>query len=361
MRPLQRYVSVRVLTSFSSAGKHLMSSSARVDVFSSKPFDEQFLPQAVAGKGADLELVFHGVHLSERTAALANGAQVVCPFVNDDVSAGVINALAEGGTRLIALRSAGFNHVDLDAAEKAGLSVCRVPAYSPPAVAEHTLALMMTLNRKTHRAYNRVREGNFALDGLMGFDFFGKTAGIVGTGLIGEVLARILTGLGCRVIASDPQVNPNCEAMGVTYVPFEELIAAADIISLQCPLTPQTHHLINARSISRMKPGVMLVNTSRGAVVDTHAVIAGLKSGQIGALGLDVYEEESELFFEDLSNAIIPDDVFARLLTFPNVIVTGHQGFFTKEALEAIAETTVANIVAFLETGAPDHPVFPVK
>ena len=329
----------------------------RVDVFSAKPHDLDFLREAA--KDTALKLQFHEARLNADTARLAEGAQVVSAFVNDDLAGETIAKLQEFGVTLIALRSAGFNHVDLRAAHTAGIAVARVPAYSPHAVAEHTLALILTLNRKTHRAFNRVREGNFALDGLMGFDMHGKVAGIVGTGLIGTVLARILTGFGCEVLASDPYPSAECEALGVRYVEMDELLGRADIITLQCPLTPETHHLIDDAAIARMKPGVMLVNTSRGAVVDTRAVIRGLKSGQIGALGLDVYEEEGDLFFEDLSQSYIPDDVFARLLTFPNVLITGHQGFFTREALRAIAETTIANITQFQRAGAPLHPVNP--
>lgn len=327
----------------------------RIDVFSAKPHDLVFMREAA--KGTMLELQFHEARLNPDTARLAQGAQVVCAFVNDDLGRDTIAMLAELGVKLIALRSAGFNHVDLRAAQEAGIAVARVPAYSPHAVAEHTVALILTLNRKTHRAFNRVREGNFALDGLMGFDLHGKVAGIVGTGLIGTVLARILTGFGCEVLASDPSPSAECETLGVRYVEMDELLGRADIITLQCPLTPDTHHLIDDVAIARMKPGAMLVNTSRGAVVDTKAVIRGLKSGQIGALGLDVYEEEGDLFFEDLSQSYIPDDVFARLLTFPNVLITGHQGFFTREALRAIADTTIANITQFKQTGAALHPV----
>ena len=327
----------------------------RVGVFSAKPHDLAFMQQAAAGTGLDLQ--FHEARLNADTARLAEGAAAISAFVNDDLGRDTISVLADLGVRLIALHSAGFNHVDLHAAREAGIAVARVPAYSPHSVAEHTVALILTLNRKTHRAYNRVREGNFALDGLMGFDMHGKVAGVVGTGLIGTVLARILMGFGCEVLASDPNPSAECEALGVQYVEMDALFGRADIITLQCPLTSATHHLIDDAAIARMKPGVMLVNTSRGAVVDTKAVIRGLKSGQIGALGLDVYEEEGDLFFEDLSQSIIPDDVFARLLTFPNVLVTGHQGFFTREALSAIAETTIANITQFQHTGAALHPV----
>ncbi len=327
----------------------------RVTVFSSKPHDRQFLDMANAeGRHS---LTYLEPRLSLETASLAAGAEVVCVFVNDNVDAAVIGKLGELGVRLLALRSAGYNHVDLAAAAAANIAIGRVPAYSPQAVAEHTVALMLTLNRKTHRAYNRVREGNFALEGLLGFDFNGKTVGIVGTGLIGESVARIMTGFGCRVIAFDPYPNPRCEALGVRYVDIGTLLAQSDIISLHCPLTPDTYHLIDDRALNGMKRGAMLINTSRGAVIDTRAAIRGLKDGRIGSLGIDVYEEEADLFFEDLSNRIIPDDVFARLLTFPNVLVTGHQAFFTEEALGEIARTTIANITAFAEDGLPLHPV----
>lgn len=326
-----------------------------VAVFSTKRFDRQFLTDA--NRSIAHSLAFLEPRLSEQTAKLAAGSKAVCAFVNDVLDAPVLEALSTLGVRLIALRCAGFNNVDLEAAHRLGLVVARVPAYSPNAVPEHALALMLTLNRKTHRAYNRVREGNFSLDGLLGFDMAGKTVGIIGTGRIGSVAARILVGLGCRVIASDPAPNADCVALGVHYLPLAELIAEAHIITLHCPLTPETRHLIDAAAIARMQPGVMLINTSRGAVIDTRAIIDGLKSGRIGHLGLDVYEEEADLFFEDLSEKAIRDDLFARLLTFPNALITGHQGFFTTEALTAIAETTIGNITAFEAQGKALHPV----
>lgn len=327
----------------------------KVAVFSTKPHDKAFLNAAHDGSRHSLD--FFEAHLASDTAPLAQGADAVCVFVNDTVDADVVGKLSAMGVRLIALRSAGFNHVDLKAAEAAGIAIARVPAYSPHAVAEHAAALIMTLNRNTHRAFNRVREGNFALEGLMGMDLHGKTVGVVGTGQIGTVMARIMTGFGCTILAFDPFPNDACLRMGVSYVDMPSLLGASDIVSLQCPLTPETHHLIDDDAIAAMKTGAMLINTSRGAVVDTRALIRGLKSGQIGSVGLDVYEEEAGLFFEDLSNRIIPDDVFARLLTFPNVLITGHQGFFTREALTAIADTTIANITDFEATGAPLHPV----
>jgi D-lactate dehydrogenase len=314
-------------------------------VFSTRPFDREFLDAANHARAHDLH--FLEPRLTSATAALARGFPAVCIFVNDQADAAALEALAAGGTKMLALRSAGFNHVDVGKARELGLTVSRVPAYSPHAVAEHTVALMLTLNRRIHRAHARVREGNFALDGLLGFDLHGRTAGIVGTGKIGALVAKILAGFGCRVIAYDIAPNPECVASGVEYVPLDALWAGADIISLHAPLTPATRHMLDAAAIARMKPGVMIVNTSRGALVDTPALIAGLKEGRIGYLGLDVYEEEEQLFFEDHSSHVIQDDVFARLLTFPNVLVTAHQAFFTREALAAIAATTIGNLTAF--------------
>ncbi|TVQ82355.1 MAG: 2-hydroxyacid dehydrogenase [Phycisphaeraceae bacterium] len=317
----------------------------RVAIFSIHPYEVPFLDRANEGAGHDL--VYLQTSLSESTASLADGFEGVSLFVGDDASAGVLQALHAGGTRVIALRSAGFNHVDIEEADRLGITVLRVPAYSPNAVAEHAVALMMVLNRKLHRAFNRTREQNFELTGLMGFDMFEKTAGIIGTGKIGEVLCRILLGFGCRVLASDPERNPACEAMGVEYVDLDDLYARSDIISLNCPLTPATKHLINAKALEMMKPGVMLINTSRGGVIDTRALIEALKKGNIGSVGLDVYEEEGDLFFHDLSDRVIQDDVFVRLITFPNVLITAHQGFLTREACTAIAETTIANLSDF--------------
>ena len=321
----------------------------RTAVFSTKPYDRHFFESTNERFGH--QLVFFEPRLTLETAALAAGHEAVCAFVNDRLDRPVLQRLAEGSTRLIALRSAGFNHVDLTAARDLDLTIVRVPAYSPYAVAEHAAGLVLALNRKLHRAYNRVREGNFALDGLVGFDLHGRTVGVVGTGKIGAVFARIMAGFGCRLLAFDPEPNPECQAFGVEYVGLMDLFAGSDIIALHCPLTPHTYHLINDEALARMRRGVMLINTSRGGLIDTQAVIEGLKSGKIGYLGLDVYEEEADLFFEDLSGKVIRDDIFARLLTFPNVLITGHQGFFTAEALERIAATTLANITAF-EMGA---------
>lgn len=326
----------------------------RIAVYSSKPYEKPFLDAANAH--AAHELVYLDAKLSAAAADLARGMPAVSLFVGDDASAPVLRALHAGGTRLLALRSAGFNHVDLAEAERLGLTVARVPAYSPYAVAEHAVGLMLTLNRKFHRAYARVREQNFALDGLMGFDMHGKTAGVIGTGKIGEAVCAILRGFGCRVLAFDPLKNPACEAMGVRYAPLADLYAASDMVTLHCPLTPATKHLINTAALAAMKPGVMLINTSRGAVVDTRALIAALKRGHVGSVGLDVYEEEGDLFFKDLSTEVIQDDVFVRLLTFPNVLITAHQGFFTREACEAIARTTIDNATGFERGGAAGVP-----
>lgn len=326
-----------------------------VAVFSTKPYDRRFLDAANEEHGHRLS--YFEAKLTAQTAPLAGGADAVCVFVNDAVDAEALALLARGGVRLAALRCAGFNNVDLAAARALGIAVARVPAYSPHAVAEHTVALILALDRKIHRAYNRVREGNFALDGLLGFDLRGKTVGIVGTGRIGETVARILNGFGCRLLASDPRRNPACEELGVEYVGRDDLLPASDIVTLHCPLTPDTRHLIGAGALALAKPGFMLINTSRGAIIDTRAVIEGLKAGVVGSLGLDVYEEEEDLFFQDLSGAVLRDDVFARLLTFPNVLITGHQGFFTQEAMRNIAETTLANATAFERDGRPLHEV----
>lgn len=317
----------------------------RIAVFSTKSYDRTFLE--AASESAGFHLTFMEPRLTAQTASLAHHCEVVCAFVNDVLDQETLEILHAGGTRLVAMRCAGYNNVDLPTAKRLGIPVVRVPAYSPHAVAEHTVGLMLCLNRKLHRAYNRVREGNFALEGLLGFDMVGRTAGVIGTGKIGEVVAKILTGFGCEVLGYDPKPNPVCQAMGARYVSIDELYAKSDIISLHLPLTPQTYHLINAGSVAKMKRGAMLVNTSRGGLLDTLAVIDGLKDGQIGCLALDVYEEEADLFFENLSEQVIQDDVFARLLTFPNVLITGHQAFFTSDALCEIAETTVESIDAF--------------
>ncbi len=316
----------------------------KVAVFSAKNYDQAFL---CAANDSRHELRFFEPHLNEQTAGLAAGFDGVCIFVNDQIGPATVAELSSLGVRLIALRCAGYNNVDLTAAKKHGITIVRVPGYSPYAVAEHAIGLVLALNRKLHRAYNRVREGTLSLDGLLGFDLHGKTVGIIGTGKIGTVMAQILTGFGCPTLAFDPIPNDKCRSLGARYVELDELLAQSHIITLHCPLTPENKHMIDARAIEKMKVGVMLINTSRGALLDTVAVIGALKSGKIGYLGLDVYKEEEEIFFEDRSGLIIPDDVFARLLTFPNVIITGHQAFFTREALENIATTTIKNITDF--------------
>lgn len=330
----------------------------RVAVFSAKNYDRQFLAPAAAV--ASHELTFLDTRLTPETVSLAVGFPAICSFVNDYLTAELLEQLARGGTKHIALRCAGFNQVDLEASHRLGFRIARVPAYSPYAVAEHAVGLMLALNRKFHKAFNRVREGNFAIDGLLGFDMHGRTVGVVGTGKIGACAARIVAGFGCNLLFYDVMQNPECLPLG-RYVSLDQLMAESDIITLHCPLTPQTNHLIGAAAIERMKPGVMLINTSRGALVDTPAVIEGLKSGHIGYLGLDVYEEEAELFFEDRSGDVIQDDVFMRLATFPNVLVTAHQAFFTANALEKIASVTMTNLSAFARGEPTPNELLPPK
>ncbi|WP_404787010.1 2-hydroxyacid dehydrogenase [Altericista sp. CCNU0014] len=317
----------------------------KVAVFSTKPYDRQFLEAENLAHGH--ELLFLEPRLTRETASLAEGCAAACVFINDTLNGETLRAIAARGVQLIALRSAGFNHVDLHVAAELELTVVRVPAYSPYAVAEHAAALILALNRKIYRAYNRVRDDNFALEGLLGFDLHGSTVGVVGTGRIGQCFAQIMHGFGCRLLAYDPYPNAACQSLGVAYVELPKLLAASDIVSLHCPLTPASHHLLNAESLQHLKPGAMLINTSRGGLLDTSAAIAGLKSGQIGYLGIDVYEQEESLFFEDLSDTVIQDDTFQLLQSFPNVLITAHQGFFTRNALKNIAETTLANITDF--------------
>ncbi|MEM0950733.1 MAG: 2-hydroxyacid dehydrogenase [Cyanobacteria bacterium P01_H01_bin.74] len=322
----------------------------KIAFFNSKPYDEKFFN--AVNETYNHHIHYFEVHLNEKTAKLAAGFDAVCAFVNDTVDKAVLEQLKAVGISFLALRCAGFNNVDLDAAGQLGITVVRVPAYSPAAVAEHAIGLMMSLNRKFHRSYNRVREGNFSLSGLVGFDMKGKTVGIVGTGKIGVSLAPILNGFGCKVLAYDVKENPEILAMDIPYVSLEDLFAQSDIISLHCPLFKETYHMINADSLCLMKPGVMIINTSRGGLIDTAALIQGLKNKTIGSVGLDVYEEEDSLFFEDLSGTIIDDDIFTRLVTFPNVLITGHQAFLTENALKNIADTTLSNLTT-LEQGNP--------
>ncbi|VXD25385.1 fermentative D-lactate dehydrogenase, NAD-dependent [Planktothrix serta PCC 8927] len=325
----------------------------KVAVFSTKSYDRRFLELENTISKANHELVFFDARLELQTASLANGFSAVCVFVNDDLGTEVLEILAAQGTKLIALRCTGFNNVNLKTAAKLGIQVVRVTDYSPYSVAEHAVGLILMLNRKLYRAYNRVREDNFALDGLLGFDLHNRTVGVVGTGKIGLIFAQIMQGFGCHLLGYDVYPNPNFEKLGnAQYVSLEELWQRSDIISLHCPLFPETHHLINQETIAQMKSGVMLINTSRGKLVDTKAVIDGIKSEKIGYVGIDVYEEEDKLFFEDLSDTIIQDDTFQLLQSFPNVVITAHQGFFTENALDDIARTTITNLSAF-EQGKP--------
>ena len=317
----------------------------KVAVFGTKSYDRQFLE--AAAEGTQIEWHFIEPRLTETTAPLAAPFEAICCFVNDEISSDVLQRLSEGKTRMIAMRCAGYNNVDLNIAQELGIRVARVPAYSPYAVAEHAVGLILTLNRKYHKAYNRVREGNFSIEGLLGFDLHGKTVGVIGTGKIGQLFAQIMHGFGCDLLAYDVHPSDELTKLGAKYVSLDDLFARSDIFSLHCPLLPDTKHLINEESISKMKPGVMVINTSRGALIDTKAAIGGLKSGRIGSLGIDVYEEEADLFFENKSETVIQDDVFARLVTFPNVLVTGHQAFFTENALTAIADVTVENLQQF--------------
>jgi D-lactate dehydrogenase len=317
----------------------------RVAIFSTKPYDRQFLN--AANQIYNHDLVFFEPRLTAETALLAHGFPAVCAFINDRLDAPALQILAEGGTKLIALRSAGFNHIDLKKALELGLTIVRVPAYSPYAVAEHAVALILMLNRKLYRAYNRVRDDNFSLDGLLGFDLHGSTIGIIGTGKIGACFARIMHGFGCHLLAYDIYKNPDCLELGVKYVDLPEVLGRSDIVSLHCPLMPETDRLINADTLKSFKPGAMLINTSRGGLIDTKAAIEALKSGQLGCLGIDVYEQEENLFFEDRSTTMIQDDAFQLLQSFSNVVITAHQGFFTRNALEAIAQTTLQNLTDF--------------
>lgn len=320
----------------------------KIAFFSTKPYDQEYFDKINEQFGFDI--TYYEGHLTKHTLAITKGMDGVCIFVNDTADEEVINGLAANGVKLIALRCAGFNNVDLQAAANTQMTVVRVPAYSPYAVAEHTLALMLSLNRKIHRAYWRTREGNFSLHGLEGFDMHGKTAGIIGTGKIAKILIHILKGLGMSIIAYDLYPDEKYAAEeGIKYASLDEVYAAADIISLHCPLTPETRYLINDDAIAKMKPGVMIINTGRGQLIHSHALINGLKTKKIGSAGLDVYEEEADYFFEDISDQIINDDTLARLLSFNNVIVTSHQAFLTKEAIQNIATTTLQNIDDFAQ------------
>ncbi|KAK2882530.1 putative dehydrogenase tr07 [Arthroderma sp. PD_2] len=319
-----------------------------IAVFSAHEYDRVYFSRVQAVSSPIITLTYHTFALTAETASLTSGANAVCVFVNDTLDASVLETLKSIGVRAIFLRCAGYNNVDLEAAERLGLFVANVPSYSPESVAEFAVALLLTLNRKTHRAYNRVREGNFSLDGLVGFRLFGKTVGIVGTGKIGVCFARIMKGFGCRLIAYDPHHDEEFEELG-KYVELDELLAGSDIVSLHCPLVKETRHIINADTVGKMKKGAMLLNTSRGGLLDADAVLAALKRGQLGGLALDVYEQEGALFYADHSADIIGDDTLMRLTTFPSVIISGHQAFFTEEALHEIALVTLDNAAAFAE------------
>jgi D-lactate dehydrogenase len=327
----------------------------KIGVYSAKPYDKKFFE--AAAKGQPFEFRFFEDSLSEGMISTLSEFEIICLFVNDTVNRAMMEKLAEHNVKLIALRCAGFNNIALKAAKEFGIKVARVPEYSPYAVAEHALAMIMTLNRKTHRAHNRVRESNFSLNGLMGFDLNGKTVGVIGTGKIGQIFCKTMLALNCKVIAYDPYPNKALEESGVQYKSLESIFEQSDIISLQCPLTDQTKHLINAETIDAMKDGVMLINTSRGGLIHTEALIRALKSRKIGYLGIDVYEQEENIFFNDLSGQIIEDDLIMRLTTFPNVLITSHQAFFTDTALKNIADTTVSNINQFLQGAELENEV----
>lgn len=319
------------------------SQSMKLALFSTKSYDRAFFNQFNSGH----ELTFFENRLDSQSVLLTAGFEAISVFVNDILDEQVLTQLALNQTKLLLFRCAGYNNIDLEKASELGFTVLRVPAYSPYAVAEHAVALILTLNRKTHKAYNRVREGNFSLERLEGFDLYKKTVGVVGTGKIGELFAHIMRGFGCTILAYDPFPNQRLIAEGLTYVSKEELLSRSDIISLHCPLTPETHYFINESSLSLVKPGMMLINTSRGGLIDTQATLPALKTGVIGYLGIDVYEQEGDFFFTDLSESIIDDDILMLLMTFPNVLITSHQGFFTNEALTEIAKTTFANLDAY--------------
>ena len=323
--------------------------------FSTKKYDQDFFNSI--NTDFNHKLTFFETALNKHTASLTKDYNAVCVFVNDDLNAATIEKLAKNGVQLIALRCAGFNNVDLKAAAEKNIKVVRVPAYSPQAVAEHAVALILTLNRKTHKAYNRVRENNFSLEKLTGFNLYGKTVGVIGTGIIGQCFAKIMLGFGCKVLAYDIKPNEELKRSGVEYVELETLLKASDIISLHCPLNEHTHHLIDQNAFEKMKDGAMLINTGRGALIDTSAVVEALKSEKLGYLGIDVYEQESGLFFNDLSETVNKDDDFLRLMSFPNVLITGHQGFFTKEALEQIAQVTLQNLTDFEKGAALENEV----
>ncbi|WDF47264.1 2-hydroxyacid dehydrogenase [Chryseobacterium sp. KACC 21268] len=326
----------------------------KITFFSTKPYDKEFFDKV--NQDFNFELEYFETHLGPHILNVIDHSDAVCAFVNDTLNAEVLESLSKKGVKYIALRCAGFNNVDLEAAKRLGMRVCRVPAYSPEAVAEHAMAMILTLNRKTHKAYNRVREQNFSLNGLMGFNLFQKTIGVIGTGNIGTAFAKIAKGFGAKILAYDIAENQELKDLGIEFVSLQKLLSDSDVISLHCPLMDATHHLINEDSIKKMKENVMIINTSRGGLIDTKAVIDGLKSKHIGYLGIDVYEQEEKLFFRDLSHAIIEDDTIQRLMSFPNVLVTAHQAFFTQEALHQIATSTLSSLSNFEKSGAFENP-----
>jgi D-lactate dehydrogenase len=327
----------------------------KVAFFNAKPYDKIYFEQDNQSHGHEIHYILP--HLNLETTALISDEEVVCAFINDCLNEEVLKALVDKGIKLVALRSAGFNHVDLLAAKALKLPVVRVPAYSPYAVAEHAVGLLLCLNRRIHRAFNRVREGDFSLHNLMGFDLHGKTVGVVGTGNIGQAFIKIMQGFGCKVLAYDINPNQACLDSGVEYLSLHDVLTQASILSLHCPLTPDTFHMINADTLASMQHGVTIINTSRGKLIDTKAIIAALKTAKVGLLGLDVYEEEEAVFFEDLSSSVIQDDQLSRLLTFPNVIITSHQAFFTQEAMEKIARVTLQNISEFARCGSLENSI----
>jgi D-lactate dehydrogenase len=328
----------------------------KITFFSAKPYDKLFFDRSNENYGFDVE--YHETHLGPHSLGLVDRSEAICAFVNDKLNAVVLEGLHERGVKIVALRCAGFNNLDVETAKKLGLNVCRVPAYSPEAVAEHTVAMILTANRKTHKAYNRVREQNFSLNGLLGFNLHGKTVGVIGTGKIGKAFIRIMQGFGCKILAHDLYPDADLTKNGVTYVELEELLVSSSIISLHCPLTPENRYLINRDTLSRMKPGVTIVNTSRGGLIHTGDVIHALKARQVGALCIDVYEQEEKLFFRDLSSTIIEDDQLQRLMSFPNVLITAHQAFFTEEAMTEIAQITLSNIHQLKENNMPQDAPF---
>ncbi|USD35667.1 2-hydroxyacid dehydrogenase [Ferrimonas sp. SCSIO 43195] len=329
---------------------------ARIAVFSSKSYDKDSMNAANSNYGFELD--FYKTQLTANTAKLVEGYDAISCFVNDMVDVDVLSQLDKANIKMIALRCAGFNNIDLEEAKRRGFVVSRVPGYSPESVAEHAVAMLLCLNRKLHKAYSRIREHNFNLEGLLGFNLSSKTVGIIGTGKIGQATIRALSGFGCKILCHDPYPTDVVTELGATYVDLDTLYEESDVISLHCPLTPESNHMINRDAFAKMKPGVMLINTSRGALVNASDAIEALKSGKLGYLGLDVYELEGDLFFRDLSGQVIHDDVFGLLLSYPNVLVTGHQGYFTDLALDQIAETTLGNIKAYMKGETTGNEVF---